>query len=156
MRAGRREGRSRLLPSLESQTVAFVDAARNSRHTNYALHFGWAGFRAYLRYGRNYRLYGQALGEVLVIASIEIPARYQGRGWFWRYCQLCLALVADAVVVEAVIDDDLREALARRAEFEVVNESTFVLRKARLGDWPLSFPAEHEYARSLRLPLWRR
>lgn len=41
------------------------------------------------------------LGETLAIANVEIPERFCNRGWFLRYCELCFALVEDAVIVDS-------------------------------------------------------
>lgn len=87
----------RLLPSIEAQTVAFVEAARASDRPGITDLLHWAGFRVYLRYHRNYTVDDRVIGEVLTIAKVMVPERLQRRGWFWRYCQLCLALVEDAM-----------------------------------------------------------
>lgn len=135
--AHKRPGPPPMLPSLEAQTVAFVERARSSgrRHTDARLQ--WGGFNAYLRYWRDCNYYGEGVsGEVLVIAKVGIPLRLQRRGWFWRYCQLCSALVGDALVLEQVVNDELWAALRGHPEFEEVVPRTFVLRKKNSRDWP--------------------
>jgi hypothetical protein len=134
------------LPSVETQTVAFVEAARaRNRRGIISCWLTWRGFRVYLRYWRNVTIGGVMLGEVLVIADVEVPKRLQQRGWFWRYCQFCCALVERGIVIESVVSDELAEALARRPEFKYLNSSTFYLEKRGWGDWPLSLlPAGSE------------
>jgi len=128
----------RRLPSVESQTVAFFDWMRQSPE-----HFsGWLrfnGFKVYLRYQRDFRVSEDlVLGEVLVIANVELPARFRNRGWFWRYCQLCAALSPDGVVLEAVVNPCLRERLRQHPAFWEYRTTSFVLRKRQQGNWPLT------------------
>lgn len=116
------------LPSVETQTVAFVEAARAAgRRCNSWLKF--RGFRVYLRYERTYESGDVALGETLVIANVEIPERFRNRGWFLRYCELCLALVEDAVIVECVYNPHLYASLSRREAFLETKFREFVLLK---------------------------
>lgn len=68
--------------------------------------------------------------------NVEIPPAYEGRGWFWRYCQFCLALTSDGPVVEEVQSPHLCAAIKRKPEFVEVSEGTFVIRKKKPGDWP--------------------
>lgn len=129
------------LPTLETQTVAFVEAARALQSPlPSAQDLRVSGFAAYLRYWRNYEVGSEVLGEVLVLANIEIPSRCKRRGWFWRYCQLCCALVEDGVIIESVLNERLLEALLRRPAFEAFGSRNFLLRKRGWGDWPLSIP----------------
>lgn len=127
-----------LLPSVETQTVAFVEDARARGWPIVSEWVGWNGFKVYLRYVREYTIKEEPIGEVLVIANIEIPARWQRRGWFWRYCQLCLALVENGIAIESAYNPWLRDALARRNPFVEWWPNQFVLVKKRPGDWPLN------------------
>ena len=69
----------------------------------------WAGFAAYLRYAPSRQLTNAlAVGECLAISTIRIPEHLQHRGWLWRYCQLCLCLVDDALILEGVVNPSLR------------------------------------------------
>jgi len=125
------------LPSVETQTVAFVEAARaQEERAAISRWLHWRGFNVYLRYWRNYEVGGEVLGEVIVVASVEIPRRFRRRGWLWRYCQLCYALVEDGLIVESVLNTELRHALSRRAEFVEFLPKTYLLRKRGPGDWP--------------------
>lgn len=121
----------RLLPSVEAQTVAFVESARASDRPYTADMLHWAGFWVYLRYDRNYTVDDEVIGEVLTIAKVQVPERLQRRGWFWRYSQLCAALVEDAVVVENVFNPHLHAALERREAFQLLSPKVFVMYKHR-------------------------
>lgn len=128
------------LPSIESQTLAYVEAARRQRRYP-AQWLDWGGFRVFLRYQRFYRLDTELQpGEVLVIASVEVPERYQRRGWFWRYCQLCASVVKDGLVLESVLNEDLAEALRRRPCFVEYEPGSFMLRKQSPDAWPFALP----------------
>ncbi|TVO64143.1 hypothetical protein [Denitromonas ohlonensis] len=113
-----------VLPSIESQTVAFVLAARAVREIrpSYAALLEWQGFEAYLRYHACWQ-WGSlvSVGEVVTIARVDVPEAFQKRGWFMRYVQLCHALSAGGVVIESVFNSHLLNALRRRdfmVEFE--------------------------------------
>lgn len=97
----------------------------------------WDGFRVYVRHRKDYPCGDLLLSEAIVIANVEVPPAYEGRAWFWRYCQLCLALTSDALVVEEVLNPHLYAAIKRRPEFVEVAPALFVIRKERPGDWPL-------------------
>ena len=104
-------GRVRRLPSVEAQTIAYFEEARASERLLMPRWLAFGGFKVYLRYWRNRTLPdGTVPGELLVIASVTIPDRYQQRGWFWRYCQLCAALAADGVLLECVHNLELLAA----------------------------------------------
>ena len=127
------------LPSIETQTVAFVAAARaRNRRGIISRPVAWRGFKGYLRHCRNVPMGTMSMREVLVIASIEIPEELQRRGWFWHYCQLCCALVEHGVVIEQVVNSGFNEALARHPAFKPISSSTYYLEKRGWGDWPLS------------------
>jgi len=133
----KRHGPAPRLPSIETQTVEFIEQARNRPGNSQTRRLRWQGFRAYLRFWRDYPLGHLILREAVVIASVGVPPAYAGRGWFWRYCQLCLALSSDALVLEEVLHPGLYAALKRRPEFVEVVPKTFVIRKQGQGDWPL-------------------
>lgn len=137
-RPARKPGPAGRLPSIEAQTIAFIEASRAQAQPAKPKWLRWRGFWVYLRYRRDYRVGDMLLREAIVIANIEVPRRFQGRGWFWRYCQLCLALTNDALVVEEVQNPYLYAAIKQRTEFVEVAPATFVIRKQRPGDWPLS------------------
>lgn len=126
------------LPSVETQTVAFVDAARQGGY----IHNRWlefAGFAVYLRYAQSLALTDTlVLGECIALAAVEVPVRYRHRGWFWRYCQLCAALVEDGVVVESVVNRAFLASLRQRPQFMEFAPKSFVLRKSTPGHWPLA------------------
>lgn len=125
------------LPSIEAQTIEFVEESRVRPGRSHTRWLRWQGFHIYLRYWRDYPLVDLSLREAVVIANVEIPSAYEGRGWFWRYCQLCLALTDDALVVEEVQNPHLYAAIKRKPGFVEVSEGTFVIRKKKPGDWPL-------------------
>lgn len=134
----RKPGPAARLPSIESQTIAFIEESRALLpRPAKPKWLRWDGFWVYLRYRKDYVCGGLLLSEAIVIANVEVPRRYQGRGWFWRYCQLCLALTDDALVVEEVLNPHLYAAIKRRPEFVEVAPALFVIRKERPGDWPL-------------------
>jgi hypothetical protein len=130
--------RGLVLPSVETQTLAFVDAARQGGSIrNRWLEF--AGFAVYLRYAQSLALTdGLVLGECITLGTLEVPARYRHRGWFWRYCQLCAALVEDGVVVESVVNRTLLASLRLRPGFVEYAPANFVLRKRTPSHWPLT------------------
>ena len=135
----RREGSTHPLPSVEAQTIAYFEEARAAARPPMPRWLGFGGFKVYLRYWRNRTLVdGTVLGELLVIASVTIPERYQRRGWFWRYCQLCAALAADDVILECVVNLELLEAVRQRPAFREVGVDNFLLQKAHPRDWPLA------------------
>lgn len=135
----KRRGR---LPSIEAQTVAFLEAARLCGH-NVSYWVRWRGFEAYLRYQPRFDLPdGEVVGEILVVANIAVPKAYRQRGWFWRYCQLCAALTHNGVAVETVNNTKLAAALRRRPEFWEFEERQFLLRKSAMDDWPLTLPPD--------------
>ncbi|MEV8519503.1 hypothetical protein ABZR86_06855 [Dyella marensis] len=77
------------LPSLESQFAAWVCAVdRNLASRNLTLKR--AGFRAYVR--RSYRKLDGIPVVTLDIASISIPERFRGRGWFRQFRQIVEAM----------------------------------------------------------------
>ena len=134
--------RPRRLPTVETQTVAFVEAARASGRPRVSEWLAWRRNRVYLRYVRHYETFtGEALGEVLVIANVEVPVPFRRRGWFWRYCQLCLALVDNGLVIESVLNPHLYAALARHPAFWASAKQDFVILKRHPGDWPLRIPS---------------
>ncbi|MGC8808574.1 MAG: hypothetical protein ACP5QB_13770, partial [Thiomonas sp.] len=77
------------------------------------------------------------VGECLAISNIDIPQNKQHRGWFWRYCQLCLRLVDDALVIENVVNPALRAGLRQRTEFLEYDPGCFVIRRTPDCPWPL-------------------
>jgi hypothetical protein len=135
-----KSGRVRRLPSVEAQTLAYFEEARASERLPMPRWLAFGGFKVYLRYWRNRTLPdGTVPGELLVIASVTIPDRYQQRGWFWRYCQLCAALAADGVLLECVHNLELLAAVRRHPAFREIGVRDFLLQKAHPRDWPLSF-----------------
>jgi hypothetical protein len=95
-----KSGSVRRLPSVEAQTIAFFEEARAAAWPPMPRWLAFGGFKVYLRYWRKRTLVdGTVLGELLVIASVTLPDRYQQRGWLWRYCQLCAMLTEDGVVL---------------------------------------------------------
>lgn len=145
----RKPGPPPRLPSVEVQTVAFVEAARARGWPIVSEWVRWDGFKVYLRYIREHSIGEEAVGEILVIASVTVPERFQRRGWFWRYCQMCLALVEDGLAIECVYNPWLHAALARRSPFREWQPNQFVLLKSGPRDWPLKLivPSTERYPR---------
>ncbi len=156
--SAKRCGRPPRSPSVESQTMAFLEIARKSLARSQAKYLTWDSITVYLRYWRTDYLpapWDQC--EVLVIARVEIPKRYQRRNWFWRYCQLCAALVSGGVVIESVLNKDFCKALRRHPEFIEYQDKNFFLHKKHPLDWPLtldwlSFPDGPQYVGRYRQP----
>lgn len=117
------------LPSVESQTVEFVRTSRKQLKDQHRRWLEWGGFKVYARYCQQYPADETIFGEILVIASVEVPKRLRGRGWFWYYCELCLALVDDGLIIESVINKELRRSLSMRPEFIEISPNTFFLKK---------------------------
>lgn len=131
-------GRQRRLPSIESQTVAFLEWARQKPNP-VATTLEWDRITIYLRYLRQgYLPRPWETSEILVIASVELPKSYQQRGWFWRYCQLCAALTKNGVAIESVQNLHLLAALRRHPAFIEYQTANFYLRKDKFEDWPLN------------------
>jgi hypothetical protein len=131
-------GRTPRLPSIESQTVAFLEWARRQPRP-VATCLEWDRFSLYLRYNRQgYLPPPWEVSEILVIASVELPKNYQQRGWFWRYCQLCAALTKNGVAIESVQNPHLLAALRRHPMFIEYQAANFYLRKVAFEDWPLT------------------
>lgn len=125
--------RTRQLPSVETQTVAFVEAARAAGQRS-ASWLKFSGFRVYLRYAQTYESGEMALGETLIIANIIVPELFQKRGWFLHYCELCSGVIDDAVVIECVENPHLYASLSRRESFIETKNAEFVLLKRRPGE----------------------
>ena len=125
------------LPSIETQTIEFVEESRALPRPAQPRWLRWDGFWVYVRHRKDYPCGDLLLSEAIVIANVQVPPAYEGRGWFWRYCQLCLALTDDALVLEEVLNPYLYAAIKRRPEFVEVAPGTFVLRKKQPGAWPL-------------------
>ena len=125
------------LPSLETQTVAFVELARaQCKRRMVSMWLRWNGFEVYLRYSPRYIAGNVSIGEVLVIANIEVPKKYQHRGWFWHYLRLCSALTVGGIVVESVHTQYLYDALSKRQEFIEFEEKSFLLKSDRALKMP--------------------
>ncbi len=115
------------LPSVETQTVEFLEFARG-RNEVVARWLEFGGFYVYLRYNPDFRKESDVpLGELLIIASVTIPQRYRHRGWFWRYCELCRALVAGGIAVESVANQRLHASLNNSRNFQEVRQGFFLL-----------------------------
>lgn len=124
------------LPSVETQTVEFVESALgHSDISRRWLEFN--GFYVFLRYCPRFTVADVVLENVLVIANVEIPEKYRNRGWFWRYCQLCAALVEGGVVAESVVNIDLRRSLTKKSGIEELQPGHFFLAKKTSGVLPL-------------------
>ena len=126
-----------VLPSVESQTVAFVLAARAVREIrpSYCVLLEWQGFEAYLRYHASWQRGSLGhVGEVVTIARVEVPEAFQNRVWFGRYLQLCHALAGGGVVIENVFNVHLLDALrSRDFMVELEPHSFFLPRSVPVG-----------------------
>jgi hypothetical protein len=132
------------LPSVETQTLAFVDKAKaqGGNQIN-LLWLRWDGFKVCLRYLPQLIANDVEIGEVLVIASIESPVKYQQRGWFWYYLRMCYALVNDGLVIECVRNSYLHYALSQRPEFIEFETKSFLLKKDNKTNWLRLIHATH-------------
>ena len=131
------------LPSIEAQTIAFIEAARAQRSRRpISLELRWQGTCVYLRYCANFAVGDELIGEVLVLAMIVVAPRYRGRGWFTRYMQLCYALARDGLVIESVLHARLASALTRHFECTEFQPRNYLLRKRSAADWLHYLPAQ--------------
>ncbi len=93
------------LPSLEAQLAAWTDAVERGLVSE-RLHLQWGGFRLYVR--RSHRDLGGRKLQTLDIASIDIPKRFRGRGWFRSFRTIAEALNPwEATYYEMVNNSDL-------------------------------------------------
>ena len=121
-----KKARKVMLPSVETQTLDFVAEARATGERVVARWLCWGGFRVYLRIWRNYEAAGAVLGEVLMIANVEVPERCRGRGCFKAYLELCELLGFDALLIESVVNKRLRGHLRKRADFVELDGNHFL------------------------------
>jgi len=134
----KKRGRRPRLPSIESQTIAFLEWARKKSRP-IATTLKWDGNHIYLRYWRHgYLPPPWENAEILVIANITVKESYRRRNWFWRYCQLCAALTKHGVVIESVLNERLFKALCRHPEFIQYRSECFYLKKESFEEWPLT------------------
>jgi hypothetical protein len=128
------------LPSIELQTLAFVEAAMLRQRTVFAS-LEWNGFRVRLGYSPRIKFANECvLADVLLILSAEVPVRYQRRGWFTRYCQLCAMLSGGALLVHNAKLPELIHSLERHG-FEQEKKDIWTFFKRSDSLWP--FPLEH-------------
>jgi hypothetical protein len=126
----------RRLPSIEAQTMAYIEWARvQNQRAPISMWLKWRGISVYLRYAKNYIVEGEVVGEVLVLASVDVPPSLQRRGWFWRYCQVCFALVEKGLVIESVVSVELAAALSRRPNARIFQKNSYFITKNAPGDW---------------------
>ena len=108
-----------MLPSVETQTVKFVKEARSHVDLVQSKNLKFGGFSIYIKYKRDER----SGKESLIIARVEVPLRYRGRGWFWIYLDLCNGLVPQGVEIESVVNKRLKKSLINKPNFvELVND----------------------------------
>lgn len=90
------------LPTLEAQVAAWIKAAESDL-VHRSLHLHRRGFKAYVRRARH-NLDGRVV-ETLDIASISIPEKEQGRGWFKSFRRIVEALNPwEATYYESVLN----------------------------------------------------
>lgn len=124
------------LPSMEIQTVAFVEEARATGKLKLmSTPVGWKGFNGFIRYSQNHIAADKEVGEALIIARIRIPECYRNRSWFWYYLRLCYALVKGGIVLECVVDEHLYNAFSMRPEFIKFQQNSFLLLHDDELDW---------------------
>lgn len=93
------------LPTLESQLAAWVSAVRHDEASR-NLTLKRRGFNVYVR--RSYRVLQGANVTTLDIASITIPEKARGRGWFRYFRQIAEALNPwNATYYESVLNPRL-------------------------------------------------
>lgn len=110
------------IPSLELQTMAFMDAARSSA-TPQQIRLSRNGFRVCLDFEPELSVPG--VGDVqgaLAISDVYVPARCRHRGWFTHYWQFCRLLAGGTVFIDDLVHLPLRENLLRHGFREVVPE----------------------------------
>jgi len=113
------------LPSLEAQVVAWMDAvASDLVHRN--LHLHRRGFKAYVR--RSERRLDDRWVTTLDVASISIPEKERGRGWFRNFRRIIESVNPwDAVYYEAVLNPHL-DAYFRKEGLASKGDGFYVMR----------------------------
>lgn len=106
------------LPTVESQTLAFVEAAKRTGEWH-EMEIEAGGFYVHIKYAPVlyldpllFRRTKARLKNTVSIYAVRIPDAQQRKGWFLRYCQLCSLLVGEALIVDNVEIPTLRNRLA--------------------------------------------
>jgi hypothetical protein len=118
------------LPTLEAQVAAWVKAADSDLvHRN--LHLHRRGFKAYVRRARH--KLNDRIVETLDIASISIPEKEQGRGWFKSFRHIVEALNPwEATYYESVLNARF-EAYFRKEGLSSDGSGFYVMRALQPG-----------------------
>ncbi|UGS90975.1 hypothetical protein KOL96_24070 [Ralstonia wenshanensis] len=117
------------IPSVELQTVQFVQSAR-AQGVGRETRLSARGFHVAIEYAPHLPV--PDVGEfngVVAINDVYVPVRYRRRGWFSGYVVLC-ALLADQALIVADAYGPLREALLRQGFVEVFSD-VLILTKTR-------------------------
>jgi hypothetical protein len=134
------------LPTLEAKTIAYVELAQFSPRSLKPVWLEADGFSCYLRHFKTTpSVYsGNRLGESIVISNIYIEEEHRGKGWFWRYVQLC-AFLADVLIIENVIEDALHDSLCKYPKFFQLHNKNFIFTKNPVGQpWPIAYLVDEE------------
>jgi hypothetical protein len=116
------------IPSIEMQTIAFVDEMRQRRRGG-SRHLLWGGFHVYVQFVRTYRNYQVGNYEnVFVLHDIDVPERYQRRGWMTYYCRLCWILSDGVFVVANFEDEQVLLGIQRRLGLQRFGDSLYGIR----------------------------
>jgi hypothetical protein len=89
---------SKEIPSLELQTLAFVEQARAHAEVQ-SVHLEWNGISVCLAFWPSTEIdSSMSARNVIAIVEAVVPPELRRRGWFSRYCQFC-AMLADEVLL---------------------------------------------------------
>jgi hypothetical protein len=142
------------IPSVEAQTVAFLDACKHGHSIEHST-MQYAGFSIYLRYALQMQLSPErTVRNLLIIGNVDIPEKLRDRGWFWRYVQLCAALNDGHLLVQSVVNKRLLASLRNHPAFEEVLDRSFLLRQDQWAGphaWLRLWPGEPQDHRSMPL-----
>lgn len=116
-----------VVPSIELQTVEFVEAARALGGAR-AIELHYGGFRVELEYQSGFFVpgFGDFRG-VLIIRRVFVPVRHRERGWLWAYLTMCSRIAEDAIFISC-IKGDVRDLFVRRG-FEAVSDDLLMRRR---------------------------
>ena len=94
-----------------------------------------SGFKAYVRSG--YCRYDDRVYWGFILAKLEIPPQFRGRGWFRNCIELLYhSMPHDLLLFESVINKDLFAALMKQPAYQLFERNNFVRWDvAKLGEF---------------------
>lgn len=125
-----RERAIQRLPSVETQLIAWIDAIERGE-TGRCITLKRSGFRLYIR--RTSHLIDGADVMMLDVASVTIPEKFRGRGWFTAFRGLAERVHPwQATYYESVLNPRLRSHLERAGLIPDGERSFYVWSAQRL------------------------